>query len=272
FEYSNSNYVILGYIIESITKQPYAKALQQRIVSKAGLKDTYHGGKIDPKRHESNSYRFVGSWQPASETNMSIPGGAGAVVSTPTDMTRFIEALFMGKLVSKQSLDQMINITDGYGMGMIQFPLGAKRAYGHNGSIDGFASMLAYFPTQKLAIAYCTNGQAYPINDIMIGVLNIYFQAPYQIPRFRAAPALSPAEMVQYTGTYASSQMPLKIEVTAKGSALQAQATGQPALPLTLVDKDIFTFDPAGIRMEFAPDRREMLLKQGGRSYLFKVE
>lgn len=193
-------------------------------------------------------------------------------MSTPTDMTQFIEALFMGKLVSKQSLDQMTTITDGYGMGMIQFPLGTKRAYGHNGSIDGFASMLAYFPAEKLVIAYCTNGQAYPINDIMIGVLSIYFQVPYQIPRFKAAPILSPAEIARYAGMYASTQMPLKIEVTAKGAALQAQATGQPALPLTLVDKDTFTFDPAGIRMVFAPDRREMLLKQGGRSYLFKME
>lgn len=272
FEYSNSNYVVLGYIIERITKQPYGEALQQRIASKVGLKDTYRGGKIDPKRHESNSYRFISSWQPASETDMSIPGGAGAVVSTPNDMTRFIEALFMGKLVSKQSLNQMTPITHGYGMGMIQFPLGTNRAYGHNGGIDGFASTLAYFPTERLALAYCTNGQAYPVNDIMIGVLSIYFQAPYRIPRFKEAAIPSPAEIAQYTGTYASTQMPLKIEVTAKGSALQAQATGQSAFPLTLVDKDTFTFDPAGIRMEFVPGRREMLLKQGGRSYLFKIE
>lgn len=273
FAYSNSNYVLLGYIIEKVTKQPYAQALQQRIASKAKLKDTYYGGKIDPKRHESYSYRFATNWQPSTETDMSIPGGAGAVVSTPTDLARFIEALFTGKLVSEKSLTQMKTMTDGYGYGLIQFPMGNKRAYGHNGGIDEFSTTLAYFPDDKLAIAYSSNGQAYPVNDIMIGVLNIYFGASYRIPDFKAAAIkLSAAELVQYAGTYASVKMPLKITVSATGNTLQAQATGQPPFPLTPVGKDAFTFDEAGVRMEFAPARHEMLLKQGGGTFLFTLE
>lgn len=273
FGYSNSNYVLLGYIIEKTTKQTYNQALQQRIATKAKLKDTYYGGKIDPKRHESFSYRFAATWQPSTETDMSIPGGAGAVVSTPTDLARFVEALFTGKLVSEKSLNQMKTITDGYGYGLIQFPIGNKRAYGHNGGIDEFSTMLAYFPDEKLAVAYSSNGQAYPVNDIMIGVLNTYFGAPYRIPDFRAsAIKLSAAELAQYAGTYASAKISLKITVSATGNTLQAQPTGQSPFPLTPVGKDAFTFDGAGVRMEFAPARHEMLLKQGGASVLFTLE
>jgi CubicO group peptidase (beta-lactamase class C family) len=273
FGYSNSNYVLLGYIIEKITKHTYNQALQQRIAAKANLKDTYYGGKIDAKRHESASYRFAGYWQPSTETDMSIPGGAGAVVSTPADLARFIEALFAGKLVSEKSLSQMKTMTDGYGYGLMQFPLGSKRAYGHNGGIDEFSSSLAYFPDDKLAVAFCSNGLAYPMNDILLGALSIYFGAPYRIPDFKAAAIkLSAAELTQYAGTYASLKMPLKITVTANGSALQAQATGQPAFQLTPAGKDAFTFDQAGVRMEFAPARQELLLKQGGGTFLFTRE
>ena len=273
FAYSNSNYVLLGYIIEKVTKQTYAQALQQRIATKAKLKDTYYGGKIDSKRHESYSYRFAANWQPSTETDMSIPGGAGAVVSTPTDLAHFIEALFTGKLVSEKSLTQMKTITDGYGYGLIQFPVGNKRAYGHNGGIDEFSTMLLYFPDDKLAVAYSSNGQAYPVNDILLGVLGIYFGTPYRIPDFKAtAIKLSATELAQYVGTYASVKIPLKITVSATGNMLQAQATGQPAFPLTPAGKDAFTFDGAGVRMEFAPARYEMLLKQGGASIPFTME
>ena len=79
FGYSNSNYVVLGYIIEKLTKMPYAQALQKRVVAKAGLLHTYYGGKINPQNHEASSYEATGAgWQLAPETDMSIPGGAGA--------------------------------------------------------------------------------------------------------------------------------------------------------------------------------------------------
>ena len=273
FAYSNSNYVVLGYLVEKLTKQTYAQALQKRIASKARLQDTYYGGKIGQKPSEASSYRYAGTWQPATETDMSIPGGAGAVVSTPADLDRFVEALFAGKLISDKSLARMKTMTDGYGLGMLQMPLGTKRAYGHTGGIDGFASMLTYFPEDKLAVAYVSNGQNYPLNDIMLGVLTICFQQPYRLPDFNQVSITLPAEeLTQYAGTYASTQMPLKIKVTAEGTTLQAQATGQPALPLTPVAKNVFTFDAAGIRLEFAPARREMVLKQGAGTYLFTLE
>ena len=146
FSYSNSNYVVLGYIIEKVSKQPYPKFLRNRITSKIGLSNTYVGTKTDTKKNESFSYRFLNSWEQAPETDMSIPGAAGAIVSTPADLAKFIESLFYLKLVSKSILTQMKTMTDGYGMGMFQIPFHMKSAYGHNGGIDSFLSTLAYFP------------------------------------------------------------------------------------------------------------------------------
>lgn len=199
---------------------------------------------------------------------MSIPGAAGAIVSTPADLTKFIESLFSLKLVSNSSLKQMKTMTDGFGMGMFQIPFYEKSAYGHNGGIDGFASTLAYFPEDSLALAYCTNGQVYPMNNILIGVLSIYFNKPYSIPTF----SLKTEDLDKYLGVYSSTQIPLKITITKNAATLFAQATGQPSFPLDPTEKDKFKFDPAGIIMEFNPDKNELTLKQGGENVLFSKE
>ena len=77
-----------------------------------------------------------------------------------------------------------------------------KTAYGHGGGIDGFASDLFYFPEDSLAVAYCTNGQAYKMNDILIGVLSIYYNREYSIPKFipKTTITLKPEDLDIYLG------------------------------------------------------------------------
>jgi CubicO group peptidase (beta-lactamase class C family) len=272
--YSNANYVLLGFIIEKIDQQPYAKCLSERITSKIGLSNTYIGGKTDIDKNESYSYQFMDGWKQEQETDMSIPGGAGAIVSNPTDLTRFIEALFSLKLISQNSLTLMTTITERYGMGMFKFPFHDKMAFGHGGGIDGFVSNLAYFPEDSLAVSFCTNGQVYPMNDILIGVLSICFNKDYMIPTFDSKPAitLTSEELEKYLGTYSSTQLPLKITITKNDGLLVAQATGQASFPLDAIEKDIFRFEQAGIVLEFNPDKNEMTLKQGGGIFLFTKE
>jgi CubicO group peptidase (beta-lactamase class C family) len=274
FAYSNSGYIVLGYIVEKLGKQPYAQALQKRVAAKAGLKSTYYGGKIDPSKQEALSYKpGPGGWVPDTETDMSIPGGAGSVVSTPADLDRFLEALFGGQLVSAASLGEMKTIRDGFGRGLMLLPFGSKQSYGHGGSIDGFRSMASYFPDDKLAITLSTNAQGYPVNDAMLGVLRICFNQSYKIPDF-AAPLFvpAPADLDRYAGTYASPSLPLKITFTKAGTTLMSQATGQSPFALEPVSRGVFKYDAAGIRAEFAADKPAFTLKQGGREFVFTKE
>ncbi len=263
--YSNSNFVLLGYIIESILKQPYNEVLQKRIAKKIGLKNTYCGGIITPKNNEASSYVYTQKWEPEMITDMSIPGGAGSIVSTPEDMAKFIEALFSNKLLKESCLEKMKTVSEGYGMGMLVFPFGEKKAYGHNGGIDGFVSGLAYFPEEQLAVAYCSNGQVYPMNDIMIGVLSIEFQKPYNIPTFSNVNV--PIEILEkYVGLYSSDAFPLKINVFRKDNVLMAQATGQQSFPLEAVNETKFKFDQAQILIVFDAEKGELVLNQAGKN------
>ncbi|HZX74665.1 MAG TPA: hypothetical protein VFE57_09605, partial [Cyclobacteriaceae bacterium] len=125
-----------------------------------------------------------------------------------------------------------------------------------------------------LAIAYCTNGVVYPMNDILIGALSIYFNRPYTIPTFKVLPsfAVKTEDLDKYLGVYSSDKIPMKITITKNDATLIAQATGQSSFPLDAIEKDKFKFDPAGINMEFNPDKNEFVLKQAGGSMLFSKE
>jgi D-alanyl-D-alanine carboxypeptidase len=148
-EYSNSNYVLLSYILGKIYKKDYASILNSNILKPLKLNNIYFGGKTNLKNNESYSHSFENKWIKETETDMSIPMGAGALVSTPTDLTVFVEQLFVGKIISEKSLALMKTIKDKYGMGIFEFPYYEKKSYGHTGGIDGFQSVLSYFPEEN---------------------------------------------------------------------------------------------------------------------------
>ena len=275
-EYSNTNYVLLGYIIEKITGDSYANELEKRIVNKIGLNNTYYGHKTDAGNNEASSYTFSNNkWVQSKETDMSIPGGAGAIVSTPCDLTKFIYALFTGKLISSESLKEMTKIQDNFGMGIFQVSFYDMHGFGHTGGIDGFASNLVYFPGDSTAIAFCTNGMNYNMNEILIGILSSYYDRSYTFPSFKTI-NIPLKELSKYEGVYSSVVLNLKVTIRRKENILTAQATNQSNFPLSAVSETQFKFDPAGITIDFTISRdgqiNEFYLKQGGGRFLFTRE
>jgi CubicO group peptidase (beta-lactamase class C family) len=271
-QYSNSNYILLSFILEDVYKKLYGEILNQKIIKPLKLKNTYLGGKISLENNESNSYTLSGKWEKEKDTDMSIPLGAGAIVSNPTELNIFIESLFAGKIISSESLNLMKIIKDRFGMGIIEFPYFEIKNYGHTGGIDGFRSFLSYFPNEKLALAITSNGaMGYDNNNILLCALSSYFKKPFQMPSFSNV-EITAATLDSYLGTYGSVQIPIKISITKKETTLIAQATGQPSFPLEATSSNVFKFDPAGVVIEFNAEKKEMILKQGGKDYLFLKE
>lgn len=268
-DYSNSNYVLLSYILEKTYKDTYKNLVDKIIVKPLKLKNTYYGSAINTGSNEAHSYKFQGEWVREKDTDMSIPMGAGAMVSNPNDLSRFIEGLFAGKIISVPSLNQMKTLSDGYGMGLFEFPLTGKKAFGHNGGIDGFTSLLIYVPEEKITFALTSNGANYD-NDLIAKAAVSWMQnTEFSIPDFSSY-AYKGEDLDRYLGTYSSAEIPLKITVTKNGTSLLAQATGQSAFPLDAGPLHSFKFERAGIEMEFAPEQKEMVLKQNGAEYHFK--
>jgi D-alanyl-D-alanine carboxypeptidase len=184
--YSNAGYVLLGFIVEKLAGKPYQDALKERITGKLGLTDTYRAtGKTDVSKKESFSYSYAGDWKQQDETDLSFTGGAGSIVSTPSDLVKFIQALFDGKLISQENVDQLKSGQPGiYGMGMSEQKLGGKTIYGNSGGLDGFSSTVFYLPEEKLAVAYTANAKVYSHGKIFSGIIDIYYNKPFEIPTF----------------------------------------------------------------------------------------
>jgi CubicO group peptidase (beta-lactamase class C family) len=270
-EYSNSNYVLLSFILQKIHRQTYADLIHRHIVEPLGLTGTYVFGDFDPGKNESISYRYLGGWKAESATDASIPLGAGAILSTPTDVTTFAHALFNGKLLKTESVHQMTTITDGFGSGLFSIPFYQYVGYGHTGGIDGFVSIFGHFPKENISFAITLNGTQINVNDLAIAVLSAVFEYPINMPK-KTVYETKPEDLDAYLGVYASQQLPLKIAITTDGHSLIAQGTGQPAFGMEAVDKHTFTYKPAMATFLFNPEKKTMILKQGGGTFLFTKE
>jgi CubicO group peptidase (beta-lactamase class C family) len=248
--YSNSGYFLLGLILEKLTGKPYGEALEERITSKIGLKDTYTAtGNIDVNKNESLTYfNLGGDWKQVPETHPSILFGAGSIISTPNDLAKFVQALFDGKIVSKESLDQMKTIRDG----------------------DNYGAWLAYLPEEKLAVAYTTNAKVYPVVNIVRGVVDIYYNKPFTIPALESI-AVSPEVLDKYVGVYSSPEAPVKFTITRDGSTLYFQPPGQSAAPLEATAQDKFQIEGAVV-IEFDAAKNQMTIKRGGGERIFTKE
>lgn len=268
-EYSNSNYVLLSYILEDIHKKSFEEILEKGIIKPLKLKNTGIFDQIDSNQKEAKSYGYNGGWVVEKETHASIPMGAGAIQSTAEDLMLFAEGLFAGKLISEQRLSQMMEIQEGYGRGMFTFPYHEKKSFGHTGGIDGFRAMLGYFPEEKVAIVTLSNGLNWDNNNILLAMLNGNFGAEVEIPSFQTF-EVSSADLDQYLGEYVSEQIPIRFTFTKDGNTLIAKPSGQPDTKLEATAEHQFEFTAVGAMFIFDPEKGLLTFKQGGGTFQYQ--
>jgi CubicO group peptidase (beta-lactamase class C family) len=164
-DYNNSNFLLLGYILEKIYRKPYKDIVKERIIQKLGLHDTYYGDHAGFQGSEAASYKyFDNQWRPEKAVYLDNFSGAGAIISTPNDLCTFITAIFSGKFISKASLARMTRIEkDGYGWGMFSFGDSLHTGYGHNGKTEGFASSMQY---ANSSLVLETRGQQFTLDAL----------------------------------------------------------------------------------------------------------
>jgi D-alanyl-D-alanine carboxypeptidase len=272
-QYSNTGYIVLGRIVEKVGGKPYQEALTDRITSKIGLKDTYfmRAGNTDAARNESISYRYLDGFKEAAELDFSVPGPAGSILSTPADMTKFIQALFDLKLVAKPSLTLMMTMRDGEGMGLEPHSFAGKTCYGHTGGSSSAGAWLTYCPEDKVALAYATNMKIYPVKEIVGGAFDIVWNRPFEIPSFDPI-AVSADVLDRYVGVYSAPGAPAKLTISRRGATLYFQPPGaESGVPLEATAQDKFKIDP-GVFFEFDAVKGEMRIRRPNGERVFTKE
>ena len=271
--YSNSGYYLLSRILVKIYKKPYNVILKENILSKANLKNTF--SVLDNPKNVFKSYKNEdGKWTEVEDFDFRNCIGLGDIVSTPNDMNLFINALFNGKFVKKETLEKMLPKPGSkldFGLGIMAVPFYNQVSFGHGGDTAGTHSVVSYSKKEDYSISIVINGEEYPHNALYVGILNIFFNEDFNYPKFenKSEMASYDGKFKKYLGDYTSSDIPLDLKVFVNDDKLFGQGKGQPEFSLELVEKDQFRFEQAGITLTFFPETNKMQLLQNGKTYNF---
>jgi D-alanyl-D-alanine carboxypeptidase len=167
-KYTNTAYVTAGMIIEKVTGRSYASNLRDRITGPLNLRHTYYPGD-DPFLPDPAARGYLARDEDGDENgnkdlvdvtvmNQSIPGAAGAIISTAADLDTFITGLFRGRLLGTEMMTRLFAVPevpmfDGSGMasysqGLQSITVDGVTVWGKTGSRYGYAS--GVFATRDL--------------------------------------------------------------------------------------------------------------------------
>jgi D-alanyl-D-alanine carboxypeptidase len=173
WEYSNTNFVLLGLVIEAVTGHTYEAELQTRLLEPLALSSTYLAvsGDANPAIVDSYSEQGVNL---TGSADPSFGWSAGALVSTPEDLARWGVALYGGGVLSADSLEQMltpVSLSDGtavenYGLGAFVEVDGSAAIYGHTGGIEGYQTYLFYWAPDRIALVAMANRLEVNLRDL----------------------------------------------------------------------------------------------------------
>ena len=166
WDYSNTNYILLGLIIEQVTGQPYHREVRARLLEPLGLDDTFlEGAEPIPDGYARGYERRDGELVDITdEFHPSLAWAAGAMVSTVGDAAAWARALYAGDVLAPATRAEMLtptalpgNATAPYGLGVFVEQTALGPIYGHGGTIHGFQARMAYLPDVDLALAAVVN-------------------------------------------------------------------------------------------------------------------
>jgi CubicO group peptidase (beta-lactamase class C family) len=270
WSYSNSGYVLLGYLIEKISGKSYERFVQENIFTPLGMKDSGYDSNsaIIPHRAAGYSPSPNGPVN-AGYINMTVPLSAGGLYSTTDDLLRWEQSLFGGKLLSPASLQKMTTpFKDDYACGLMIHTATGHKVIEHGGGIEGFTTMLAYYPEDKLTIVVLSNFNGPAPPDIASKLAALAHGEKVVLLSERKEVTVDPKLLDGYVGNYELAPKFI-LTVTREGERLITQATGQPKVPIFAESEREFFAKVVDAQITFVTDARgratELVLHQGGR-------
>jgi CubicO group peptidase (beta-lactamase class C family) len=277
FKYSNSGYLLLGYLVDKISGETYPQFLKEHIFGPLGMNDSgYDSNSAIILQRASGYTKSPGSGeiQNAGYIDMTIPYSAGALYSTTGDLLKWEQGLYGGKVLKAESLKKMTTpFKNNYGFGLFISEVQGHKKYDHGGGIEGFNTELAYYPDDRLAVIALANLNGAAPGEIASKAATVEFGGSVKLPSERTEITLTPEQIQAITGTY-SLAPGVDLSVMVEDGKLMTQLTGQPKLPIFAESPTLLFLKVVDAQLEFAlgPDGKatQVTLHQGGRDQVAK--
>lgn len=257
WNYNNSGYILLGYIIEKVSGKTYAEYLQENFFTPLGMTGSYYGDNTKIIKNRASGYQpGEGGTVNADYLSMTLPYAAGSIMSTVDDLYRWNRALHSYKLVKKETLDMAhttYKLADGkpvgYGYGWSLSELQGSRTIEHGGGINGYLSFAVYLPDEDVFVALLSNsnGKAPEFNSLRMAAIATGKPLPSTELK------LSEEAMMEFTGIFTDEEGTERAITLDEGS-LKSSRQGGTMRKLIAVEKDKFLFENSFTSLKFNRD------------------
>ena len=278
FEYSNTNYVLLGMIVEKLSNMPLEKFLEKNIFKPLKMENT---GMYSIENYQipdtTPHVGFLELIPVDDELVLTQAYGAGNMYSTVEDLYRWDRALNTEKLVNKETLDKIfekyitIDETNHYGYGWMITEDHTENRIHHGGNTFGFTANITRYPEADLTIIALSNVGAYDLVTLTEDLSSIVLDKEYNMPELLEEIELEDYSIYdEYAGRYELSELgeTTFINISRIDNRLFAQITGQPAFELLPLSESRFFAKEANVRIDFVKDKtgkvEKLVLEQLG--------
>lgn len=240
YAYSNSNYFLLGMIIEKITGKKYPVYLEEAILKPADLLNTRYDSPVDIISGRVSGYnKTEKGYKNVDYISMSQVFSAGALLSNVNDLFEWNKALRNYSIVKKETLDKAwtnFRLPDstlaGYGYGWFTSEFQGMKTIWHGGGIDGFRAGEFYFPGQDIFLAVLINSEDTEGFFGLVDNISRLFSEPGSVKEI----ALPDTLLETYTGTYRwAEDTTQSISIYKKGTKLYADLSNKTGMNMVLV-------------------------------------
>ena len=275
WNYSNSGYVLLGYLLEKISGQTYTDFVTENIFKPLGMKDSGYDSNSAVIPHRAIGY----SPSPKGPVNsgyidMTIPFSAGALYSTTHDLLLWEQALYGGKVLSAASLKKMTTpYKESYGCGLAITTAKGHLQYEHGGGIEGFNTEMAYYPDDKLTVIVLANLNGGAPGDIAKKLAAVVHGETVVLQSERKEIKVAHEILAKYVGGYELAPG-IFITMSLDGDKFLTQLTGQPKFEVFAETEKDFFLKVVDAQLTFEMDGQgkvtDVVLHQAGRDQTAK--
>ncbi len=166
FAYGDTNYHLLGMIVERVSGKPYETFLRERVLGPLGMKDTRSTNYTDLIPNRANGYSLRDGVVKNAGRFEIDEFANGGLISTAIDMAKFEGAFSTEKVLKRKTLERMwtnAKLNNGetvqqYGLGLGLTPFRGRKRIGHTGGGGlGFATAFTYFPAERISVVLLSN-------------------------------------------------------------------------------------------------------------------